>query len=294
MEPWLGERYGNPASLHAFGQAARDATEVAREQLASLLGARPAELVFTASGTEANNAVLLGRAWDGNLEGHLVVSAIEHPSVWKAALALQEAGMEVSWVEPDRQGRTVAEEVLGEVREDTRLVCLMLANNEVGTLQPVTEVGEGCRERGVPVLCDAVQAIGKVPVSTANLKVDYLSVGAHKFYGPLGGAALWIRKGAKYEPFLKGGSQERQRRAGTVNVPAVIGLGADIVTGLTATVASLGNIGPGFGAIGPMESFGSLSSLSKLLFIFAMWVGRLEVMTVLVLLHPEVIRTALR
>ena len=225
MEPWLGEQYGNPASLHAFGQAARDATEVAREQLASLLRARPAELVFTASGTEANNAVLLGRCWEGNLEGHLVVSAIEHPSVWKAALALQDAGMEVSWVEPDGQGRMVAAEVLAEVREDTRLVCLMLANNEIGTLQPVEEVGRDCRERGVPVLCDAVQAIGKVPVSTANLNVDYLTVGAHKFYGPLGGAALWVREGVKYEPFLKGGSQERQRRAGTVNVPAVVGLG---------------------------------------------------------------------
>ena len=225
MEPWLGEQYGNPASLHAFGQAARDATEVAREQLASLLRARPAELVFTASGTEANNAVLLGRCWEGNLEGHLVVSAIEHPSVWKAALALQDAGMEVSWIEPDGQGRMVAAEVLAEVREDTRLVCLMLANNEIGTLQPVEEVGMDCRERGVLVLCDAVQAIGKVPVSTANLNVDYLTVGAHKFYGPLGGAALWVREGVKYEPLLKGGSQERQRRAGTVNVPAVVGLG---------------------------------------------------------------------
>jgi cysteine desulfurase len=225
MEPWLGDLHGNPASLHAFGQAARDATEVAREHVGSLLGARPAELVFTASGTEANNAVLLGCAWTGNLEGHLVVSAIEHPSVWKPVLALQDAGMEVSWVNPDRQGRVDPERVLVETRDDTRLVCLMLANNEVGSLQSVEQVGGGCRERGIPVLCDAVQAVGKVPVKVGDLNVDYLSVGAHKFYGPLGAAALWVRGGAAFEPLLRGGSQERQRRAGTVNVPAVVGFG---------------------------------------------------------------------
>jgi len=225
MGPWLDELHGNPASLHAFGQAARDATEVAREQLAGLLGAKPAELVFMASGTEANNAVLLGRCWKADLKGHLVVSCVEHPSVWKPALALQEAGMEVSWVDPDRQGRVDPEQVLAETREDTRLVCLMLANNEVGALQPVEPVAAGCRERGIPVLCDAVQAIGKVPVNIGDLNVDYLSIGAHKFYGPLGAAALWVRQGASFEPLLKGGSQERQRRAGTVNVPAVVGLG---------------------------------------------------------------------
>jgi len=225
MEPWLGELHCNPASLHAFGQTARDATEVAREQVASLLGATPAELVFMASATEANNTVLLGCAWKADLKGHLVVSAIEHPSVWEPAMALQDAGMAVSWVEPDRQGRIAAEQVLAEVREDTRLVCLMLANNEVGTLQPVEQVGAGCRELGVPVLCDAVQAIGKVPVDSRDLTVDYLSVGAHKFYGPLGAAALWVRRGASFQPLLRGGSQERQRRAGTVNVPAVVGFG---------------------------------------------------------------------
>jgi len=225
MEPWLGELHGNPASLHAFGQAARDATEVAREQIAGLLGADPAELVFMASGTEANNVVLLGRCWNADFKGHLVVSGIEHPSVWKPTQALQEAGMDVSWVKPDRQGRVDPEQVLAETREDTRLVCLMLANNEVGTLQPVEHVAAGCRERGIPVLCDAVQAIGKVPVNVGDLNVDYLSVGAHKFYGPLGAAALWLRKGATYEPLIRGGSQERQRRAGTVNVPAVVGFG---------------------------------------------------------------------
>lgn len=226
MEPWLGELYGNPASLHAFGQAARDATEVAREQLASLLEATPAEVVFMASGTEANNTALFGRCWAAGSSGHLVVSEIEHPSVWKPVEALQAAGMEVSWIKPDRWGRIDPEEVLDAVRQDTRLVCLMLANNEVGTLQPVAEVGAGCRQRGVPVLCDAVQAIGRLPIKVADLSVDYLSVCAHKFYGPPGAAALWVRPGAPYQALLRGGSQERQRRAGTVNVPAVVGFGA--------------------------------------------------------------------
>ena len=225
MEPWLGELHGNPASLHTFGQAARDAVEVAREKLASLLGATPAELVFTASGTESNNTALVGRCWTADMKGHLVVSEIEHPSVWKPVSALQSAGMEVSWVKPDRHGRIDPGKVLAEVREDTRLVCLMLANNEVGTLQPVAEVGSGCRERGVPVLCDAVQGVGKVPIQVQDLEVDYLSLCAHKFYGPLGAAALWVRSGGECEALLRGGSQERQRRAGTVNVPAVVGLG---------------------------------------------------------------------
>lgn len=225
MEPWLGEQHGNPSSLHAFGQQARDAIEVAREQVAALIGAVPAELVFTASGTEANNAVLLSGLWEAPRKGHLVVSSIEHPSVWKPAESLRRAGMEVSWVRPDTQGRLSTERVLAEVREDTRLVCLMLANNEVGTLQPVGQVGEVCRELGVPMLCDAVQAIGKVRVDSRSLNVDYLSIGAHKFNGPLGAGALWIRRAATFEPWLRGGAQERGRRAGTVNVPAVVGFG---------------------------------------------------------------------
>jgi cysteine desulfurase len=133
--------------------------------------------------------------------------------------------MTVSRVPPDGDGRVPAEAMLAAVREDTRLVCLMLANNEIGTLQPVAEVAAGCRERGVPVLCDAVQAVGKIDVQVDGLEVDYLTLGAHKFYGPLGAAALWVRGGAELEPLLVGGGQERRRRAGTVNLPAVAGLG---------------------------------------------------------------------
>ena len=146
-------------------------------------------------------------------------------SVLAAAERAEAEGMTVSRVAPDGDGRVVAAAMLAALREDTRLVCLMLANNEVGTLQPVAELAAGCRERGVPVLCDAVQAVGKIGVQVGELGVDYLTLGAHKFYGPLGAAALWVRGGADFEPLLMGGGQERRRRAGTVNLPAVAGLG---------------------------------------------------------------------
>lgn len=225
MLPWLSDRHGNPSSVHAFGRQAREAVEAAREQVARLVGARVPEMTFTASGTEANNAVVLSCARQAAVGGHLLISAIEHPSVDKMATLLEETGTEVTRVNPDRSGRIDAGQMLAAVREDTLLVCLMLANNEVGTLQPVAEVAAGCRGRDIPVLCDAVQAVGKMAVSVQELGVDYLTLGAHKFCGPLGAAALWIRKGAHFSPLLVGGSQERQRRAGTANVPALVGLG---------------------------------------------------------------------
>jgi cysteine desulfurase len=226
MLPWLGEMHGNPSSIHRFGQAARNAVEEAREQVAALIGGRPPEVVFTASGTEANNAVLFHVGRQAGGRGHLVISAVEHPSVREGAARLEKEGMQVTRVSPGGDGVVPAAEVLRAVRPDTRLVALMLANNELGTLQPVAEVAAACRERGVPVLCDAVQAVGKVPVDAPALGVDYLVLGAHKFYGPLGAAAVWVRKGAELGPLLVGGSQERRRRAGTENVPALVGLGA--------------------------------------------------------------------
>ena len=226
MLPWMGERYGNPSSLHGFGQAARNAVEEAREKVAALLSVRPPEVVFTASGTEANNAVLFHRARQaGAGRGHLVISAFEHPSIREAAARLEKEGVEVTQVSPAGDGVVPAAEVVRALRQDTLLVALMLANNELGTLQPVATVAAACRERGVPVLCDAVQAVGKIPVDAPALGVDYLVLGAHKFYGPLGAAALWVRKGVELTGYLVGGSQERRRRAGTENVPAIVGLG---------------------------------------------------------------------
>lgn len=229
MLPWLLERHGNPSSLHAFGQVARAAVEEARERIASLLGAQPLEVVFVASGTEANNLVLHSVALGGALgcgpTGHLVVSALEHPSVLETAKLFKAAGMQVERIAPRPNGVVDPDELEGALRPDTRLVALMLANNELGTIQPVAEVGRRCRARGVPVLCDAVQAAGKIAVDVNELEVDYLSLGAHKFHGPLGAGALYVRSGQELHPLIVGGSQERRRRAGTENVAALVGFG---------------------------------------------------------------------
>lgn len=230
MLPWLGERFGNPSSIHRVGQAARNAVEEAREHVAALIGARPPEVVFTASGTEANDTVVASaverarRSAAGG--GHLAISAVEHPSVREAAARAARAGLEVTRVPPGEDGVVPAAAMIGALRPDTLLACLMLANNEVGTLQPVAAVAAECRARGILLLCDAVQAVGKVPVDVASLGVDLLVLGAHKFGGPLGAAALWIRDGVEVESLLVGGSQERRRRAGTENVAAIVGLGA--------------------------------------------------------------------
>jgi len=230
MLPWLGERFGNPSSIHRVGQAARNAVEEAREHVAALIGARPPEVVFTASGTEANDTVVASAVESARRSaaggGHLAISAVEHPSVRQAAARAARAGLEVTWVPPGEDGVVPAAAMIGALRPDTLLVCLMLANNEVGTLQPVAAVAAECRARGIPLLCDAVQAVGKVPVDVGSLGLDLLVLGAHKFGGPLGAAALWIRDGVEVESLLVGGSQERRRRAGTENVAAIVGLGA--------------------------------------------------------------------
>ena len=225
MLPWMGQIWGNPSSVHGFGQAAREAVEEARAQVAQLVGARPAEIVFTSSGTEANNAVVFDLARRAHERGHVVVSAIEHSSIREAVARLESGGMEVTRVPPAADGVIPAGAFVAALREDTVLACLMRANNELGTLQPVAEVGAACQERGVPLLCDAVQAVGKVEVDVEALGADYLALGAHKFYGPLGAAALWVRRGRPMEGLLVGGGQERHRRASTENVPAIVGLG---------------------------------------------------------------------
>lgn len=241
MLPWLGgagrggvqgsgkssNRWGNPSSVHRFGQAAREAVEAAREQVARLIDCRtPEEIVFVASGTEANNAVVasvLGASAPGD---RLAISGLEHPSVLAAAREwAPRAGVQVVEVPPGADGVVACDRMTAAAGTGTRLAALMLAHNELGTLQPVAEVARALRERAVPVLCDAVQAVGKVPVSVQELGVDYLALAAHKFHGPLGAAALWIRGGAPFTPFLVGGAQERRRRASTLNVPALVGFG---------------------------------------------------------------------
>ncbi|HXT20934.1 MAG TPA: cysteine desulfurase family protein [Thermoanaerobaculia bacterium] len=231
MLPWLSELHGNASSAHRAGQVAREAVETARDQVAGLIGAHADDVIFTASGSEANNAVVFEAARAAGWRGDLVVASCEHPSVRRAAERCAELGMTVRVVAPNRDGVVRVEALLAALGPETRLVSLMLANNELGTLQPVAEVAAECRRRGVPVLCDAVQAAGKVEVDVEALGVDYLTLGAHKFHGPLGAAALWVRPASAgrpappFESHLVGGSQERRRRASTVNVPAVVGLG---------------------------------------------------------------------
>ncbi len=254
MLPWLGELHGNPSSAHSAGRRARRAVDEAREQVATLIGGQASEIVFTASGTEANNMVIYSAARRCGYRGHLVSSILEHPSIRKTAEWAQQqtthdrhsmAGGDISGgdidgsdnmdaggamtgieLKPCVDGRIAPDQVAGALRADTRLVCSMLANNELGTIQPVSEIATLCRQHGVPVLCDAVQAIGKIPVDVAELGVDYLSLAGHKFHGPSGIAALWSRRDAELQPLLLGGAQEDQRRASTENVPAIVGLGA--------------------------------------------------------------------
>lgn len=223
MLPWLERRHGNPSSAHVYGREASAAVEEAREQVAYLIDASPRDVVFTASGSEANNAVITSYADAG---GRLAVSSFEHPSVLRAVEALEADGIGVDWVDPEPTGRCSAESWARSLGPETSLAALMLANNEVGTLQPVAEVAATASDLGVPVLTDAVQAVGKVDVSVEDLNVDYLVLGGHKFHGPLGAAVVWIRPGARWKPFVRGGSQEGGRRASTINVPAVVGLGA--------------------------------------------------------------------
>ncbi len=230
MLPWLGELHGNPSSAHTAGRQARRAVDGAREKVATLIGARASDIVFTASGTEANNMVIYAMARRCGYRGHLVSSVLEHPSIRKAAdwvrhHSARGGEFRVTELQPGADGRIAAPDVENALCEDTRLVCSMLANNELGTIQPISEIVRLCHHQGAPVLCDAVQAIGKIPVNVDTLGVDYLTLAGHKFHGPPGVAALWYRKGAELEPLLLGGAQENNRRASTENVPAIVGLG---------------------------------------------------------------------
>ena len=221
----LTEAHGNPSSIHRWGREAHRAVEVARAQVAGLVGAESAEIVFTASGSESNNQAILGVAERAGFRGHIVTTALEHPSVRAAAEEAARRGMETTEVAPGADGVVSAESIEDALRPDTRLVCLMLANNELGTIQPVGEVARLCGDRGVEVLSDVVQAVGKIPVDAADLGADYLTLGGHKFHGPLGVAALVVRRGVDLPPLVHGASQEGGRRAGTENVPGIVGLG---------------------------------------------------------------------
>jgi len=226
MLPFLTQRFGNPSSGHPYGAEARAAVEAARRQVASLLGARPEEVVFTSGGTEGSNTVIQGVARLLRGKGrHVVTSAIEHPAVLEPCTLLEEDGWSVTRVGVDDEGRVDPAEVACAITDGTVLVTVMHANNEVGTLQDVAEIARLAHERGVLVHTDAAQSVGKVPVDVASLGVDFLTLAGHKVYAPKGVGALWIRSGLALPPLLRGASHEAGRRAGTENVLEIVGLG---------------------------------------------------------------------
>ena len=217
--------FGNASSIHQEGQAARRVIEDARESVARLLGATARELVFTSGGTESNNAAIFGASAEGG-RFHIVTTAIEHPSVAESVRTLEQRGCTVTRVPPSRSGVVDAEAVLAAIGPETKLVTVMMANNETGVVQPVAAIGQATRERGIHFHVDAVQAAGKIPIDVQSLRCDTLAISAHKMHAPKGIGALYVRRGLSMNAHLVGGAQERRRRAGTENVPLAAAFGA--------------------------------------------------------------------
>jgi cysteine desulfurase len=222
MRPFLVSHFGNASSIHQEGQVARSAVEQARGRVALLLRCRPSEVVFTSGGTESDNLAVFGSAKTGD---HVVSSSVEHHAVLHAVERLADRGVEVTVVPVDGEGVVSAEDVRRALRPNTRLVSVMMANNETGVLQPVEEIGRITREAGVPFHVDAVQAAGKVAIDVEAIGCDLLSISGHKMHGPQGTGALFVRRRTRLEPLFAGGAHERQRRAGTENVAGIVGLG---------------------------------------------------------------------
>jgi len=222
MRPYFGEHFGNASSIHHHGQDTRAAVERARESLATLVGCRPSEIVFTSGGTEGDNLAIFGLARSGD---HVISSTIEHHAVLNACKHLEEMGCEVTYIPVDGRGQVDPDDVRRALRANTRLITIMTANNETGVLQPVEEIGKIAAEADVYFHTDGVQAAGKVPLDVNRIGCDLLSISGHKMHAPQGVGALYVRKGTLLQPMLYGGRHERSRRAGTENVPGIVALG---------------------------------------------------------------------
>lgn len=229
MEPYFFEKPGNASSLHAFGQEAKKAIEDSRLMLALFLGAKPDEIVFTSGGTESNNFAIKGVAFALEKKGnHIITTAIEHHAITEPCNFLEKRGFKVTYVGVDKYGMVSPEAIRKAITDKTILISVMHANNEIGTIQPIAEIGKIAREKGIYFHTDAVQTVGHIPIHVDELNVDLLSLSAHKFYGPKGVGALYIRKGTRIETFLHGGDQEKGKRASTYNTPGIFGLGKAI------------------------------------------------------------------
>lgn len=227
MMPYLTEEYGNPSSLYRFGNHAKRAIEQARKEVADVLGAEPFEILFTGGGTEADNWVKeIMRSLKARGKNHFITSAVEHHALLHSAQRLQKEGFEVTFIPVDREGQIDPEQVRAAIRPETGLVSIMFANNEIGTIYPIKEIGAICRQAGVLFHTDAVQAAGHLPINVKEMNIDLLSLSAHKFHGPKGVGAFYCRRGIPLPSLIDGGAQERGKRAGTENVAGIVGLGA--------------------------------------------------------------------
>jgi cysteine desulfurase len=226
MSPYFSDVFGNPSSLHSFGQEAKEAIEEARGTVASFIGAKPEEIVFTSGGTESNNFALKGVAYANSNKGnHIITSAIEHHAIIEPAKFLEKQGFKVTYLKVDKYGLVDPQDVKRAITDKTILISIMHANNEIGTIQPIQEIGRIAREEGIYFHTDAVQTFGHLSINVDELNVDLLSASAHKLYGPKGVGALYIRKGTRILPFMHGGDQENNRRASTHNAPGIVGFG---------------------------------------------------------------------
>lgn len=232
--PYIKDIFGNPSSIYTIGQGSRTAIEKAREDVTGLIGAKPEEIIFTSSGTESDNLAIKGIAYANRDKGnHIITTEIEHHAVLESTRFLETQGFSVTYIKPDKYGWISPDKIKNAITKKTVLISVMHANNEIGTIEPIKEIGRIAKEHGIYFHIDAVQTVGHIPVSVDELGVDLLSLSGHKFYGPKGVGALYIRKGTKIAPIIHGGGQERHIRAGTENLSSIVGLGkaAEIVKG---------------------------------------------------------------